>query len=191
MSLCSTKDRLHPSILHLDDQVRRFSQPSDRRSLLKQLRSISYRGLQMIFDLLDHREVNVFKRISSMCCVREIYVIAHRLREDGVHVLKLAMVWNLTQIDADDPLLILDGDRLLVHVTRVFGSMIDSSPSISLCVHEFDLLSTFSSECSFGDEEDIIQARFDLFNPQSAAEFDRSCLRSLREISFFIVDTLL
>ena len=159
------------------------------RTLLKRLRSMSYRGLQAIFDLFDHSEVNVFKKdlVDDLwrCCVRESYLVPHRSREDIVHVLKLAVVWsrtpylrqvilgdrqdakdlvhysiellsdniadgnkqliiefvwNLTQIDPEDPLLVPHGDRLLAHLTRVSSSMIESSSSISLSLHEFDLL---------------------------------------------------
>ena len=158
------------------------------RTLLKRLRSMSYRGLQTIFDLFDHSEVNVFKKDLVddlwLCCVRESYLTPHRSREDIVHVLKLAVVWsrtpylrqvilgdrqdakdlvhysiellgeniaatnkqliiefvwNLTQIDPDDPLLVPHGDRLLTHLTRVSSSMIDASSSISLSIQEFDL----------------------------------------------------
>jgi hypothetical protein len=59
---------------------------------------MSYRGLQTIFDLFDHSEVNVFKQDLVddlwMCCVRENYLIPHRSREDIVHVLELAVVWS-------------------------------------------------------------------------------------------------
>jgi hypothetical protein len=53
---------------------------------------------------------------------------------DGNKQLIIEFVWNLTQIDPDDPLLVPHGDRLLTHLTRV------SSSSISLSVHQFDVL---------------------------------------------------
>jgi hypothetical protein len=87
------------------------------RTQLKRQRSMNIRGLQTISDLFDSSEVNVFKKEIAndlwSCCVRENYLVPRRSREDIVHVLKLAIVWNLTQIDPDDFSLVVHDDRLL------------------------------------------------------------------------------
>ena len=59
---------------------------------------------------------------------------------DGNTQLIIEFVWNLTQIDPDDPSLVSHGDRLLAQLIRVSSSLIESSSSISLSLHEFDLL---------------------------------------------------
>ena len=74
------------------------------RVLLKRIRSMSYRGLQTIFELFDSDEKEVFKPslIDSiwLCCVRENYLddffVRNKQREDTVHVLKLAIAWSRT-----------------------------------------------------------------------------------------------
>jgi hypothetical protein len=55
-------------------------------------------------------------------------------------------VWNLIQIDPNDPLLVPHSDHLLTHLTQVSSLMIDSNSSISLSVHEFDLLLVLSRQ---------------------------------------------
>lgn len=51
-------------------------------------------------------------------------------------------VWNLTQIDPDNPLLLPHGDRVLARLTEISSSMMDSTSliSVSVHVHEFDHL---------------------------------------------------
>jgi hypothetical protein len=67
---------------------------------------------------------------------------------DSNKQLIIEFVWNLIQIDPDDPLLVPHGDRLLAHLTQVSSLMIDSNSSISLSVHEFDLLLPLSRQPS-------------------------------------------
>ena len=84
----------------IDDQI----QTKKLRTLLKRIRSMAYRGLQTIFNLFDHNEINPFNNnlIDDLwsCCIRENYLddvlIKKKTREDAVHILKLAIVWSRT-----------------------------------------------------------------------------------------------
>ncbi|CAF5055336.1 unnamed protein product, partial [Rotaria sp. Silwood1] len=74
------------------------------RILLKRIRSMSYKGLQTIFQLFDNDENEIFKKelIDNLwlCCIRENYLddllIKNKQREDIVHILKLATIWSST-----------------------------------------------------------------------------------------------
>jgi hypothetical protein len=79
-----------------------------------------------------------------LCCAQENDLVPYRSREDIVYVLKLAIVWNLIQIDADDSLLVVLRVRLRAHLTEASSSMIDSSSSISLSVDKLDLVLVYT-----------------------------------------------
>lgn len=74
------------------------------RTLLKRIRSMSYKGLQTIFQLFDNDQNNIFEKdlIDDLwlCCVRENYLndilIKNKQREDIVHLLKLTTIWSST-----------------------------------------------------------------------------------------------
>ncbi|CAF3023094.1 unnamed protein product [Rotaria socialis] len=74
------------------------------RILLKRIRSMSYKGLQTIFELFDSDQNKIFKKdlIDNLwlCCVRENYLDdvlkRKKQREDIVHLLKLATIWSST-----------------------------------------------------------------------------------------------
>ena len=74
------------------------------RNLLKRIRSMSYKGLQIIFQLFDTNQNQVFKKDLMddlwLCCVRESYLEdllnKNKQREDIVHILKLVNIWSGT-----------------------------------------------------------------------------------------------
>jgi hypothetical protein len=74
------------------------------RILLKRIRSMAYKGLQILFQLFDNDEKDIFQKdlIDNLwlCCVRESYledlINKTKQREDIVHVLKLAVIWSST-----------------------------------------------------------------------------------------------
>lgn len=76
------------------------------RSLLKRLRSMSYKGLQTIFQQFDQEDREIISRdlINDLwlCCIKENYledlIHQHKQREDLVHLLKLTVIWTSTSI---------------------------------------------------------------------------------------------
>ena len=76
------------------------------RSLLKRLRSMSYKSLQTIFQQFDQEDREIFSRdlINDLwlCCIKENYLedLLHhnKQREDIVHLLKLTVIWTSTPI---------------------------------------------------------------------------------------------
>ena len=93
----SLAHRIDPTV---DDEGKKI------RSLCKRLRSMSYKGLQTIFQLFDQDDRPIFSRNLLddlwLCCVKQTYlddlVHRHKSREDLVHVLKLTMIWTSTTI---------------------------------------------------------------------------------------------
>jgi large-conductance mechanosensitive channel len=87
-----------------NDQEEKDFQIKKNRNLLKRIRSMSYKGLQTIFELFDNNENEIFKKdlIDHLwvCCVRESYLDdllnKNKQREDIVHILKLVNIWSRT-----------------------------------------------------------------------------------------------
>ena len=76
------------------------------RTSLKRIRSMSYKGLQILFQLFDHEEKEIFpmELIDQLwsVCVSESYLEdllrRKKQREDIVHLLKLAVIWSITSV---------------------------------------------------------------------------------------------
>ncbi|CAF4137987.1 unnamed protein product [Adineta steineri] len=74
------------------------------RILLKRIRSMSYKGLQILFKLFDNDDKEIFQKdlIDSLwlCCIKQSYLDnllnKTKQREDIVHMLKLAVIWSNT-----------------------------------------------------------------------------------------------
>ena len=165
------------------------------RILIKRLRSMSYKGLQIICQLFDQDEQNHFDQqlIDDiwLCSVEKTFLNANKERQDLVHLLKLTniwsstnilkqqfldnrsssqqlvqcfiqlltenitnqnkqliieFIWNILQINPNDPLLSSYNDQLLAYLTNISSSMIDGKSSISLTPKEFDILLVLSQK---------------------------------------------
>ncbi|CAF3278237.1 unnamed protein product, partial [Rotaria sp. Silwood2] len=64
----------------------------------------------------------------------------------------IEFIWNIMQIDSDDPLIVPYNDNLLSDLTRVSNSMIESTSSIALTPKEFDILLILSGKQSKSDK---------------------------------------
>ena len=107
-------------------------QVKKNRILLKRIRSMGYKGLQIIFQLFDNDENKIFKKdlIDQLwlCCIRESYLDdllnKTKQREDIVHVLKLAVIWSSTSYLKKT---ILDGRKDAKDLAKCFIGLLNEN----------------------------------------------------------------
>ena len=110
---------------------------------------------------------------------------------DGNKQWIIEFMWNLTQINPENPLFVPHANRLLARLTRVSSSMIESDSSISSSLHDSDLLLVLSRRPSNTATTKQLCSIFlrHLFNPQGAPGVGHSRLRAPGEVFVIIADS--